>query len=521
MFAAKSYQCPACGLAFCSACSAKRLPLPEITGTNEVLRVCNACYRSESSKLFAKQAEAKRQREESELVVRRREVMASLYWWYQTEEESGQVGESGEVGKTGETGEVIKHGPYDSEKMLSWYDHGYFQDSLIVWWCHNSDGRNGFRRAPSTIASLFLDPTTENSSKGGGKDAVFSLAFPDALEESYWVESVDPSTERKYYYNIKTEVSAWELPTVVSADAAAAAAALEDEVDEIIDDADRTYQYEDAGQWFYKDHGDVSQGPFHADDMRAWMDAGYFNTALYARMGGAGPFRLLQNIYYDLSLAFTYSPNDDPPTAAAAAAAAAAADVEVNVEIDVDVEVAAGDVEVDESSSSLEKKKEEKKEEERMLTLPAHARIRSLSAAAGGTLMSDGRGRSASRGFFGSALGKVMALEKRSRAASSATTNASAEIPLTTLRSGMLEKRGRLNRSWKKRYFVLDPISLSYFTKDPVHEKGKKKGTLSVVSIQSVHRYTMEGKSNKDITHKEWRLDVIAKDRKLILRGAF
>lgn len=83
----KDYQCPACGLAFCSSCSSKRLPLPEITGTNDVVRVCNSCYKIESSKLIAKQADAKRQREENELLVRRREVMSAMYWWYQDVED--------------------------------------------------------------------------------------------------------------------------------------------------------------------------------------------------------------------------------------------------------------------------------------------------------------------------------------------------------------------------------------------------------------------------------------------------
>jgi len=59
-FIKKSYQCPACGLAFCTDHSNKRLPLPEITGTNEVTRCCNSCYKIESSKLFNRQADAKR-----------------------------------------------------------------------------------------------------------------------------------------------------------------------------------------------------------------------------------------------------------------------------------------------------------------------------------------------------------------------------------------------------------------------------------------------------------------------------
>jgi hypothetical protein len=154
--------------------------------------------------------------------------------------------------------------------MLSWYDHGYFQDDLIVWWCRHEDGRNGLRRSKATISGLFF-----KQGESGGKDAVFSLAFSSALEESYWVESVDPATSTTYYYNIRTEVSAWELPTVDDGEEETNSEETNtNEMSSHVSEVQRAYHYEDVDQWYYKDHADVEQGPFHADEMRAWMDAG-------------------------------------------------------------------------------------------------------------------------------------------------------------------------------------------------------------------------------------------------------
>jgi hypothetical protein len=86
---------------------------------------------------------------------------------------------------------------------------------------------------------------------------------------------------------------------------------------------------------------------------------------------------------------------------------------------------------------------------------------------------------------------------------------------LTTIRAGFLSKRGRVNRSWKIRYFILTSEALCYYTKDPVKDKGKKKGSLPTMLIQSVHRYTTE---HPKTNMKEYHLDIISKDRKLMLK---
>ena len=56
---------------------------------------------------------------------------------------------------------------------------------------------------------------------------------------------------------------------------------------------------------------------------------------------------------------------------------------------------------------------------------------------------------------------------------------------------------------------------MCYYTKDPVKDKGKKKGSLPTMLIQSVHRYTTE---HPKTNMKEYHLDIISKDRKLMLK---
>merc|ERR1712166_1075420 len=63
------------------------------------------------------------------------------------------------------------------------------------------------------------------------------------------------------------------------------------------------------GKWYYKDQDDLSQGPFHANDMRAWMDAGYISGDLNARLVHVGPYINLMELYADLSSAFTTIPD--------------------------------------------------------------------------------------------------------------------------------------------------------------------------------------------------------------------
>merc|ERR1711865_72999 len=67
--------------------------------------------------------------------------------------------------------------------------------------------------------------------------------------------------------------------------------------------------YLDYDKWYYKDQDDMSQGPFHANDMRAWMDAGYISGDLNARLGHVGPYINLMELYADLSSAFTTIPD--------------------------------------------------------------------------------------------------------------------------------------------------------------------------------------------------------------------
>ena len=67
--------------------------------------------------------------------------------------------------------------------------------------------------------------------------------------------------------------------------------------------------YLDYDKWYYKDEDDLSQGPFHANDMRTWMDAGYISGDLNARLGHVGPYINLMELYADLSSAFLTIPD--------------------------------------------------------------------------------------------------------------------------------------------------------------------------------------------------------------------
>ena len=460
----KSYQCPACGLAFCKACSSKRLPLPEITGTSEVLRVCDSCYAIESGRLIATQAQAKRQREENERVVRRREVMETLFWWYE-DAESG-----------------ARQGPFESSRMLAWFDAGYFAPDLKLWWGQHRDGRNAFRRRVRTLEALFP-----------GNNETFALAFADAVEEANWVESTDPASHKTYYYNINTEVSAWTLPTV-SGDNAAEADSIEGAGGTVkAGDAVHQYDYERCDKWYFKDHSQTTQGPFHADEMRAWMDAGYFTSALYARLGDHGPFRLLQSLYSDLSLAFTCPPGQSTQAISQWAAAATADEgaeeggaAKMDNTTDGDNEYV-GSTPLDKEHSSSERKIQSSTAVVQQLA----ARARSDTA---NSLM---RSQAASA--------KVSSSQKS--LVSSESNSSEAVIH----RKGFLYKRGRVNTGWRKRFFVLDDVCLSYFAK----EGGKKKGAMKMTGIR-IEKYETRSKSGDT----EFRLDVIASDRKLMLKAA-
>mmetsp|Transcript_20038 Transcript_20038/g.41899 ORF Transcript_20038/g.41899 Transcript_20038/m.41899 type:complete len:1092 (-) Transcript_20038:300-3575(-) len=56
--------------------------------------------------------------------------------------------------------------------------------------------------------------------------------------------------------------------------------------------------------WFYSDPQQNIQGPFRGEEMRQWLEAGYFKGDLPVSQDSSGPFRPLSAIYPDLSLAF-------------------------------------------------------------------------------------------------------------------------------------------------------------------------------------------------------------------------
>ena len=246
-------------------------------------------------------------------------------------------------------------------------------------------------------------------------------------------------------------------------------------------------------------------------------------SALYTRLGDTGPYRLLQNIYTDLSLAFTYDPDDETPPVPEVIPLNAKNNAETKNEIDNETknETSATSATSGTSNALNEKKNEIAKADNKLvnrLKLPHHARLRSLSATAG---MVDQRLsqrilrlRSASRGNNTMDLSDLSTPRNMHQSNASRTSVFSIKgMEVDTLRTGYLDKRGRVNRSWKKRYFVLDHSTLTYWTKEP-NQKGKKKGSLSIATVQSVHRYSIESKSNV----LEYHLDIISKDRKLMLK---
>eukprot|EP00523_Entomoneis_sp_CCMP467_P010635 CAMPEP_0168738414 /NCGR_PEP_ID=MMETSP0724-20121128/10919_1 /TAXON_ID=265536 /ORGANISM="Amphiprora sp., Strain CCMP467" /LENGTH=1104 /DNA_ID=CAMNT_0008785753 /DNA_START=77 /DNA_END=3391 /DNA_ORIENTATION=+ len=56
--------------------------------------------------------------------------------------------------------------------------------------------------------------------------------------------------------------------------------------------------------WYYSDPQQNIQGPFRGEEMRQWLEAGYFKGDLPVSQDAAGPFRPLSAIYPDLSMAF-------------------------------------------------------------------------------------------------------------------------------------------------------------------------------------------------------------------------
>jgi hypothetical protein len=57
--------------------------------------------------------------------------------------------------------------------------------------------------------------------------------------------------------------------------------------------------------WFYSDPQNNIQGPFRGEEMRQWLEAGYFKGDLPISQLPSGPFHQLSNWFPDLSAAFT------------------------------------------------------------------------------------------------------------------------------------------------------------------------------------------------------------------------
>jgi hypothetical protein len=56
--------------------------------------------------------------------------------------------------------------------------------------------------------------------------------------------------------------------------------------------------------WFYSDPQNNIQGPFRGEEMRQWLEAGYFKGNLPISQQNTGPFHALSALFPDLSLAF-------------------------------------------------------------------------------------------------------------------------------------------------------------------------------------------------------------------------
>ncbi|GAX13045.1 hypothetical protein FisN_2Hh527 [Fistulifera solaris] len=87
--------------------------------------------------------------------------------------------------------------------------------------------------------------------------------------------------------------------------------------------------------WYYSDPQNNIQGPFRGEEMRQWLEAGYFKSDLPISQNQTGPFKALSIWFPDISVAFVYETDGgredekkkamEAEKAAAAAASAAAA----------------------------------------------------------------------------------------------------------------------------------------------------------------------------------------------------
>ena len=60
----------------------------------------------------------------------------------------------------------------------------------------------------------------------------------------------------------------------------------------------------DGAPWYYSDPQSNIQGPFRGEEMRQWLEAGYFKADLPISQQQTGPFFPLSNIFPDLTVAF-------------------------------------------------------------------------------------------------------------------------------------------------------------------------------------------------------------------------
>eukprot|EP00529_Nitzschia_sp_RCC80_P003590 CAMPEP_0113513930 /NCGR_PEP_ID=MMETSP0014_2-20120614/40133_1 /TAXON_ID=2857 /ORGANISM="Nitzschia sp." /LENGTH=1130 /DNA_ID=CAMNT_0000410383 /DNA_START=105 /DNA_END=3497 /DNA_ORIENTATION=+ /assembly_acc=CAM_ASM_000159 len=84
--------------------------------------------------------------------------------------------------------------------------------------------------------------------------------------------------------------------------------------------------------WFYSDPQNNIQGPFRGEEMRQWLEAGYFKGDLPISQASNGPFHPLSGWFPDLNFAFRRNPNDSGKPTHNQAEAQAAAEARASAE---------------------------------------------------------------------------------------------------------------------------------------------------------------------------------------------
>jgi len=110
--------------------------------------------------------------------------------------------------------------------------------------------------------------------------------------------------------------------------------------------------------WFYADPQGNVQGPFGGEEMRQWLEAGYFKGDLPISQNPEGPFVPLSSLFQDLTIAFKPAAPSEEEQARIAAAAEAEAAAEAKAKADAIREMA----EKAEAENALEKAEVEAKE---------------------------------------------------------------------------------------------------------------------------------------------------------------